>query len=61
MQARAEKHFNKGVDLARLGQHAKAVTCFDKALVIEPGNDMLWILRGSMLDDLGRYSDSLDS
>ena len=30
-------------------------------LVIEPGNDMLWILPGSMLDDLGRYSDSLDS
>ena len=56
MQDQAEKHFNKGVDFAKLGIHAKAVTSFDKALAIEPDNDMLWVLRGYVLDDLGWYA-----
>ena len=61
MQARAEKNFNKGADFAKLGDLEKAIALFDKALTLEPDNDMLWVLRGSMLDDLGRYADSLDS
>jgi len=61
MQDRAEKHFNKGADFARLGDLEKAVALLGKALILEPGNDMVWVLRGTMLDDLGRYSDSLDS
>ena len=61
MQARADKHFNKGVDFAKLGELEKAIALFDKALTVEPGNDMLWVLRGSILDDLGRYSESLNS
>lgn len=61
MQVRADKHFDKGADFAKLGDLEKAVALFDKALTLDPGNDMLWVLRGSILDDLGRYSDSLDS
>ena len=61
MQARAEKNFNKGADFAKLGDLEKAIALFDKALTLEPDNDMLWVLRGTMLDDLGRYADSLDS
>jgi len=61
MQARAEKNFNKGADFAKLGDLEKAIALFDKALTLEPDNDMLWVLRGTMLDELGRYADSLDS
>jgi len=61
MQEQAEKYFNKGVGFLKLGYHEKAVDAFDKALAIEPDNDMLWVLRGSLLDDLGRYADSLTS
>ena len=61
MQDQVEKHFNKGVDFARCGEYAKAVTSFDMALEIEPDNDMLWVLRGSMLDDLVQYPDALNS
>lgn len=61
MQERAEKHFNKGVDFVKRGEHEKAISSFDKALAIEPDNDMVWVLRGSLLDDLGRYADSLIS
>ena len=61
MQARADKHFNKAADFAKLGDLEKAIALFDKALTLEPGNDMLWVLRGTILDDLGRYSESLDS
>jgi hypothetical protein len=46
MQERAEKHFNKAADCARLGDLGKAVALFDKALVLEPGNDMVWVLKG---------------
>jgi len=61
MKKRAEKHFNDGVNFVKLGEHENAVVSFDKALAIESDNDMVWILRGSLLDDLGRFSDSLDS
>ena len=36
MQDQAEKHFNKGVDFARRGAYAKAVTSFDPALALNP-------------------------
>jgi tetratricopeptide (TPR) repeat protein len=61
MQERAEKHFNKGADFAKLGELEKAIVLFDKALILEPGNDMVWVLRGTMLDELGRFEDALTS
>ncbi|MFA4824127.1 MAG: tetratricopeptide repeat protein [Methanoregula sp.] len=61
MEARAEKHFDKGADFAKLGDLEKAIALFDKALVLEPENDMVWVLRGSLLNELCRYSDALTS
>lgn len=61
MQIPAEKHFDKGADFAKLGDLEKAIALFDKALVLEPGNDMVWVLRGSLLNELRRYADALAS
>jgi tetratricopeptide (TPR) repeat protein len=58
---RALKHFDKGADCARQGEPEKAIALLDKALTLEPANDMLWVLRGSLLYDLRRYDEAVDS
>ncbi|PKL70830.1 MAG: hypothetical protein CVV30_05665 [Methanomicrobiales archaeon HGW-Methanomicrobiales-1] len=61
MEAQTEKHFDKAADFAKLGDLEKAIALFDKALVLEPENDMVWVLRGSLLSELGRYPEALAS
>lgn len=61
MEAQAEKHFDRAADFAKLGDLEKAIALFDKALVLEPRNDMVWVLRGSLLNELDRYSEALTS
>jgi len=61
MEAQTEKHFDKAADFAKLGDLEKAIALFDKALVLEPENDMVWVLRGSLLNELGRYPEALAS
>ena len=45
--------------LASLGRHADAVTCFDRAIALEPLNATALTHRGVALHAIGRYEDAL--
>jgi tetratricopeptide (TPR) repeat protein len=55
----AEGWISKGADLRKLGRYSEAISCFDKALELDPHNFMAWASKGSALDGLGRPHDSL--
>ncbi len=57
----AVQYYNKGVDLVNLGQHAEALTSFDKAIAINPEFAEAWNNRGTTLEKLGRNSDAIAS
>lgn len=52
---------NKGASLATLGRFEEALSCFDKALEIDPQSASTWANRGNTLNSLGRYEDAAHS
>ena len=50
---------NKGVSLANLGRHEEALTCYERALEINPRDGIAWSNKGVALADLGRYAEAL--
>ena len=50
---------NKGLSLVTLGQHKEAISCFDKALSIDPADAMSWCNKGATLVNLGQYESAI--
>jgi serine/threonine protein kinase len=50
---------NKGASLDKLGQFDEALTCYNKALEIDPRDTIAWINKGASLDKLGQFDEAL--
>ncbi len=48
------------MSLGSLGEHEKAVECFDAAIRLEPVNDMAYYGKGVALYYMGRYRDAVE-
>ena len=57
----ADKYFGEGINYSSNGQYADALTSFDKAVFISPGNADAWNYRGIALENLGQYSEAASS
>jgi tetratricopeptide (TPR) repeat protein len=55
----AEQWVNKGHNLSQLGPHEEALTCFDRALNLNPRYAEAWSSKGGILSFLGRYEEAL--
>ncbi|PSB41643.1 prenyltransferase [Cyanosarcina cf. burmensis CCALA 770] len=55
----AEAWFNQGVRQALAGDFEEAIATYDKALNINPNNDLAWFGRGVALEKLGQYEEAL--
>jgi len=51
--------YNQGVELAQKGSFAEAVSCFDKALAVDPKNTNTINTKGLALQRLGRLDEAL--
>lgn len=51
--------YNKGISLSHLGREEEALTCYDRALEIDPRNADAWYDKGLTLFNLGRLDKSL--
>ncbi len=50
---------NKGVSLDELGRHEEAISCYDKALEIDPQDVNTWSNKGTALGALGNYEEAI--
>ena len=50
---------NKGIDLDIRGEHDGALSCYDRALKIDPDSIYVSINKGAALDNLGRRAEAL--
>ena len=50
---------NKGVSLNQLGRSEEALACHDRALELEPHDEMKWMNKGNSLYGLGRLEEAL--
>jgi len=50
---------DRGIDFDLHGEHEKALSCYDKALKIDPNSIYVLINKGTALDYLGRYTEAL--
>ena len=57
----AQNWYEKGEQLANCGNYAQALTCFNKAVEIQPQNNAAWVFRGVVLIHLERYEEALAS
>jgi tetratricopeptide (TPR) repeat protein len=57
----ADQYYSDGVNFSMLGQYSEAVTAYDKAVFIRPGNADAWNNRGVALDKLGQFSEAVSS
>jgi tetratricopeptide (TPR) repeat protein len=57
----AGEWYNKGSQMHDAGRHAEAITCYDKALELDPDNAGVQNAKGSALSDMGRDSAALAS
>jgi tetratricopeptide (TPR) repeat protein len=51
---------NKGAAFKALGRHEEAVSCYDKALTIDPRNAAAWGNKGISLTALGRHEQAIN-
>ena len=57
----ARREVNRGNHLLRRGELSAAVKAFDRAVDIDPGNEVAWNNRGIVLEALGRPEEALRS
>jgi tetratricopeptide (TPR) repeat protein len=57
----ASAWYNRGVVLARLGHHIKALASYDSALVHQPDDASAWYNRGVLLITMVRYEAAVAS
>lgn len=53
--------YKKGEQLAKCGNYAQALTCFDQSIAIQPQDIAAWVFRGVVLIHLERYEEALAS
>ena len=53
----AQEYFSKAADLAKLGKHAEAVSCYETGLRLDPKNAVAWFNMGHSIGFLGRHQD----
>jgi tetratricopeptide (TPR) repeat protein len=53
----AQEYFSKAADLAKLGKHAEAVSCYETGLRLDPKNAAAWFNMGHSIGFLGRHQD----
>jgi tetratricopeptide (TPR) repeat protein len=51
---------NKGVSFAALKQYKESISCYDKALAIDPREVDSWIGKGVALDELGQNEEAIE-
>lgn len=51
--------YGRGAALVAVGRHADAITALDRALSLDPENEIAWINKGTALARLGRLSEAL--
>ena len=52
---------NKGGALYFLGKYDEAIECYDKAIEIDPDNQVVWNNKGLALNSLGKYDEAIVS
>jgi tetratricopeptide (TPR) repeat protein len=57
----ADQYYGEGLNLSANSNYADALTAYDKAVFINPGNADAWNNRGIALENLGRYSEAVSS
>ena len=57
----SETYLNKGISLVELEKYEDAVTCYDKAAIIDASDSLIWYNRGVALTQLEKYDDALSS
>jgi tetratricopeptide (TPR) repeat protein len=50
---------NKGAGLSQLGRHQEAISCYDRALELDPGLESAWTAKGVALGELKRLKEAL--
>jgi tetratricopeptide (TPR) repeat protein len=50
---------NKGTSLTSLGRHEEAVSCYDKALELDPRQVTVWNNKGSSVDSMGHHEEAI--
>jgi tetratricopeptide (TPR) repeat protein len=53
----AQEYFSKAANLAKMAQHAEAVSCYETGLRLDPKNAAAWFNMGHSIGFLGRHSD----
>ena len=53
----AREWFSKGADLAKMGKHVEAVSCYETGLKLDPKNAAAWFNMGHSIGFLGRHQD----
>jgi tetratricopeptide (TPR) repeat protein len=53
----AQEWFSKAANLAKLGKHAEAVSCYETGLRLDPKNAAAWFNMGHSIGFLGRHQD----
>ena len=59
MTSNADKYYTEGVALSELGKYSEAITCFDRAIAIDPNNDVAWTNKGFALALQKKYSEAI--
>jgi tetratricopeptide (TPR) repeat protein len=59
-KASANEWGRKGAELGKLGRHKEALSCYDKALEIDPKNADVWGMKGAALYELHRYQEAIE-
>lgn len=50
-----------GLVLSKLGKHEEALDKFEKAIKLNPGNNVVWHRKGIELNALGKYNEAIES
>ena len=61
MSAEAEKWYNNGVELFKLGYFGEAIEAFNKAIEIKPDYAEAWCNKGVALGGLERYEEAIEA
>jgi tetratricopeptide (TPR) repeat protein len=58
-QQTAEDWFNSGLALANQGMYEEAIKAYDQAILLEPNNAGLRIIKGDALCNIGKYDEAI--
>jgi len=59
-QSLSKSWFKKGLDLSEAGKYQEALECFEKAIEINPKEEIAWYNKGVALTNLGKHQEALE-